>query len=383
LLHGDYKRGTGKPNEDTGYVLVYASLSNFKKDRPNTIGTMLHRKWNGQIFRPTRTIGWFWLHEINAAKRAKLIDNCHIFEWMSYDPCGCKCPMDNVRGLYDQRNKVGKDTPLGKGCKLAYNSMYGKFAQSVGKPLFANPIWASLITAGCRTMILDAIATHPKGKDDVCMVATDAVFFCTPHPTLPISNKLGEWDHANRNNLTLFKPGVYWDDNTRRDINENRVPIFKARGIAAADFASKIEEIDEIFREWNPYSNDPALSHDPGILEGWPYVEFESGFSMVSCLQAIRRHKWETAGSVLQDNIVAQNANPYDKRIGPYQDVLDDGRIIWRSVAHALIGDYRYSLPYIKRFGMEDPWSLENMEGYGITPDGLVKDIWAERLGLK
>lgn len=378
LLHGKYEWGDGEPNASRKYTLVYASVSSIENGkRPPTIGTMLHRNHDATIQRPLHTEGWFWIHELNAAKRAGLIKECRIFNWMSYDPCNCLPPLRDVQFLYDLRIKVGKDTPLGKGCRLAYNSMYGKFAQSIGDPIFANPIWASLITAGCRTMILEAIATHPKGMDDVCMVATDAVFFCSPHPKLPISNKLGEWDYTPRNNLTLFKPGVYWDDNTRRDINEDRTPIFKARGIAAADFASTIPAIDRRFQQWE--IDGPELSFDSGVVKGWPIVIFETGFAMTSCLQAIRRGDWSQAGEVKTDQDLHQNSNPSGKRIGAFLAYLDDGRIVWRSIPRS--DNEHNSKPYLKRFGMEDPWSDESLEMYGITPEGTIRDVIAEWLG--
>lgn len=383
LLHGSYKQGMGTyDNQGRGQriVLVRARLSSYQKGRFCGIGTMLHRDKSDRILRPTRTSGWFWLHEIEAAKRAKLIRYCHVFEWVSYEPCNCEPPMRNVADLYDLRIRIGKDTPLGKGCRLAYNSMYGKFAQSVGNPVFANAIWASLITSECRTMILDAIATHPKGKWHVCMVATDAVFFATPHPGLPISKRLGEWDYTTRRNLTLFKPGVYWDDKARADIASNKIPIFKARGIRAADFAQYLSQIDDEFNVWK--ETPPNLSDDPGIVSGWPYVEFITGFAMTSCLQAIRRGKWYLAGHVEQTGKMKQNANPYDKRIGAWPDTLEDGRIIWRSEPWTFPANNCISKPYQKRFGMDDPWSLERLEFYGITPDGSVPELIREQLGM-
>ena len=378
LLHGEYKRCSTKVPPNGRYVLVRASVSSYRKGYASGIGTMLHRDRSDRILRPTRTKGWYWLSEIQAAKRAKLISKCHIYEWMSYEPCDCLPPMREVEFLYDLRIKVGKDTPLGKGCRLAYNSMYGKFAQSIGTPQFANPVWASLITSGCRAMICDAIATHPKGKWNVSMVATDAVFFCDAHPGLSISKKLGEWDYTKRYNLALFKPGVYWDDKTRADIREDRAPSFKARGIASADFANSIESVDSQFRNWSTVA--PDISNVPGMVAGWPYVQFITGFAMTSCLQAIRRNKWYLAGHVAQSGEMIQNANPYDKRIGAWPVKLEDGRTIWRSEPWTLPADNCESRPYQKRFGMADPWSLDRQEYYGITPDGTVPDIIHEAL---
>jgi hypothetical protein len=382
LLHGKYKRGNGKPDKDTGYVLVFAFVSAkaVKDGGENVIGTMLHRENHDRILRPMRTKGWFWLHELKAARKAGLITYTRYYEWVSYDPCNCLPPMRRVQLLYDLRIKVGKDTPLGKGCRLAYNSMYGKFAQSIGHPIFANPVWASLITSGCRTMILEAIATHPKGQYDVCMVATDAVFFVTPHPKLPISKRLGEWDYECRSNLTLFKPGVYWDDTTRQDISEDRTPRFKARGFASADFADSIGEVDRLFSKWNTIP--PKVTANDGVVEGWPIVKFEVGFAMTSCLQAIRRGKWWLAGHVEQSVIVEQNANPYLKRIGAMPGRLPDGRRIWGSIPWQLPLDDCESKPYQKRFGMDDPWSLERMEIQGITPEGMPGEIVRDKLGI-
>jgi hypothetical protein len=87
-------------------------------------------------------------------------------------------------------------------------------AQSVGQPKYANAVYASLITAGCRCMILDAIATHPL-RTEAVMIATDGIYFTAPHPGLPLSNQLGDWETKSLNNLMLFKPGTYWDDETR------------------------------------------------------------------------------------------------------------------------------------------------------------------------
>lgn len=240
----------------------------------------------------------------------------------------------------------------------------------MGEPLFANPIYASLITAGCRTMILEAIASHPKGKQDVAMVATDAVYFLSPHPFLRCSENLGEWDHTERQNLTLFKPGVYWDDTTRERITQGTNISFKARGINASDFSRQLGRIDREFKDWE--ISDVLM---------FPRVEFPTSFSMVSALQAIRRGKWEMAGRVNEGVVIVQNSNPEDKREGIYRDEYD-GRTIYRSEPYfgMIQGDdlelqWIKSTPYQKRFGMDDPWSDEYKAQFGETPDGLSIDM--------
>lgn len=337
------------------------------------IGAMLHRTRKGNILRPTETRGYFWLHELEAAQRAGLIARIDYENWFMYEPCDCAPPMAEIADLYALRLEVGKNTALGKAIKLLINSVYGKFAQSVGNPKYGNPIYASLITAACRTMILDAIATHPKGAEDVIMVATDGVYFLSPHPTLRLSSNLGDWEHGIHTNLCLFKPGMYWDDKDRSRIISGKAPVFKARGINAADFANKIEQVDRVFSKW-PKKVRGDLT--PRASFKWPQVEFAGKFAMTSCLQAIQRGKWETAGHVTQDVTLTQSATPHKKRAGLFYD--PEAGIYrsrpWMSGITFPID----SQPYEKRFGIEDPWSIESLEEYGLTPDGTVSQLFTE-----
>lgn len=399
LLHGDYSHGDGlPPSNGKAYTLVYANIEspNLReswKQKEQHIGAMLHRE-KGQICRPMMTEGWFWWHELQAAQRAKLIkrlDNRgkqQVQKWVQYVPCDCPPPMRNIAGLYEKRLEVGKTSPLGKAAKLVYNSGYGKFAQSEGlNPIFGNPIYASLITAGCRTMILDAISTHPMGKKDVAMVATDAVYFLHPHPSLALSEKLGEWDYKIRHNLTLFKPGVYWDDYTRQRIADGKNPNFKARGFKADDFVTALSRIDYEFGAWDQILDTELAKMNradmsiPGVMAKtamkWPAVKFTPNFVLTSALQALMWNKWELAGRV-QDasnaKAVEQNSDPHSKRMGLWREQYN-GRLIYRSTPHTFKSEA--SEPYDKRFGMDDPWSEEAKALMGETQEGRMMDILA------
>lgn len=389
LLHGTYTHGEGPLPRDIAtdprsLTLVYARVWSPAMPigrRSHPIGTMLHRNPSGNILRPLATEGWFWWTELKTAERAGLIKSLtakgrqHISRWVSYSPCDCSPPMQNVQSLYTKRLEVGKKTPLGKTAKLVYNSMYGKFAQSLGSPVFGNPVYASLITSGCRTQILDAIATHPRGIHDVAMVATDGVYFLTPHPSLTTGDELGSWEHEIRTDLTLFKPGVYWDAGTRKRLADGGTATFKARGFKASDFASQLVGIDTQFREWGQL--DERQLHQ---FSRWPSVNFRSSFSMVTALQALRRGSWETAGSVATGVVLEQNSDPYQKRQGLSRDLDSTGRTIYRSWPHYGMTEgegkpeWIPSTPYTKRFGMEDPFSDEYKEQFGITEDGTVLD---------
>lgn len=392
LLHGTYYRGTGRiPRDKTGgrrllllRALVWTQAYDYKRIR-YPIGAMLHRDGAGRISRPMITEGWFWEHELAAAKRAGLVtriadDRC--YEWVSYDPCDCRPPLWEMANLYLQRLRAGKDTPFGKGAKTVYNSGYGKFAQSVGKPIYGNSVYASFITAGCRTKILTAIATHPGGAANVCMVATDAVFFLDRHDGLDLSDSLGDWSYEARSNLTLFKPGVYWDDSTREAIRLGDVATFKARGINAKDFSAELGRIDDTFRGWNGIP--PSIETMGEKSVGWPKVKFAPSFAMTTALQALQRNDWPQAGHVdSPGKEVTQSANPHAKRTDVY---YDPERNVYRSQPHwfaansGFFGDpakmVAKSEPYVKRFGMEDPWSEENLSANGIDQDGYVGDAY-------
>lgn len=197
------------------------------------------------------------------------------------------------------------------------------------------------------------------------MVATDGVYFTSPHPYLPISSDLGQWDTSEKQNMLLFKPGVYWDDKTREAIQAGEKPVFKARGVNAADFGRTLQGIDTQFA---------ALSVSKPSRIDWPAVKFPLSFSMVTAVQALRRGDWSLAGTLVADPRAKQSSNPILKREAWYWD----GSVL-RSRPPANT-DHVASYPYEKRFGMEDPWSQENMEATGIHPDGYHGDLIYEAL---
>jgi hypothetical protein len=365
LEHGEWRHNVARAASDTReYTLVRCQVVG--SDR--YVGAMLHRDSHGTISRPHRTEGWYWLHEIQAAKASGCLDVFpEILESWTYVPCDCPAPLREVKDIYELRTRVGKKTPLGVACKLVPNSLYGKFAQSIGNPRYANAIYASLITSGCRAMILNAIATHPQKTKAVRMVATDGVYFSSPHPALPISPGLGDWECEEKQNICLFKPGVYWDDKTREAIRAGKAPVFKARGVNAKDFASQLANIDAKFYRLHTTT--------PERIE-WPKVEFPIGFAMITATQALARNRWELAGTLVPDPVAKQSSNPILKRESWYWD--NERNLRSQPVSNS--DPYEASHPYEKRFGIEDPFSQESEELQGITPDGFPSDLWKEIL---
>jgi hypothetical protein len=406
LLHPErYSRGTGMPEVTEGELcLVHARVwvPNQGADTGHYIGAMLHRDMKGRINRPQITEGWFWWHELKAAEAAKCITkfrfinrNGNFHEWMKYVPpteCEHGKPLAQIRELYKQRLQVGKESPIGKACKLIYNSAYGKFAQSVGRAKFGNPTFASLITSGCRTKILEAIATHPKGKESVLMVATDAVYFLDPHPELEknVSQQLGEWsggqctpdrcangkhECGEKHDLVLFKPGVYWDAVTLETVRRGDVAAFKARGIDSKSFSKRLQDVTDHFLSW-PHE----ITYGGSVKWEWQDFTYQPEFQMMTCLQALMQNNWKMAGHVKQGDqcdILKQSPAPIAKRSGI---LYDEVRGIFRS--NLLQLSDVVSQPYRKRFGEEDPWSDESMSIYGVTPDGWVGTEIREAMGM-
>lgn len=337
------------------------------------MGPLPFRTPQGRILRPLNVEGWYWLHEIEAADRAGLINTVKYIERISYVPaqhCRHERPFAEITTLYQKRLDVGKESPAGKAYKLIYNSAYGKTAQSIGSPKFASPIYASLITAGCRVRILDCIATHPVGVDDVVMVATDGIYFRSPHDNLDIDKeRLGAWDVTEKHNLTLLMPGVYWDDKSRENIKKGLAISVKSRGISAKALSLELENLDRLFDDILIDGLD-----DTTLDRKFP---IKSSFDMISCTQALAQGKWELAGSLrtYDDNGVETVGSVREVSINPElkRDVdnlwMDRGSI--RSTAYEYFMDNNgeiitVSKPYDKEFGHvgEDGTALDF-----ITPD--------------
>jgi hypothetical protein len=355
LLHGEWREGI---NGDL--TLVKAEVHGGDP----YVGAMQHRETKETILRPMVTIGTYWLHELQAAKRAGVVSSWKTLDKVGYKACKCEPPLRGVADLYQQRLDVGKNTVHGKACKGTYNSMYGKLAQSMGMPKYSNPIYASLITSGCRSMILDAIATHPVGTRDLVMVATDGVYFRSPHPNLEIhGGTLGLWDESAVSNMTILKPGVYWSDKDRESVRANQGLKLKSRGISARDLAERMDEFDDLFRGWTP--DQP-----------WPSLTIDIAFRVTGPKVALMRNKWETCGASVRDDKVVVNSNPVLKRDISNLESRDGA---WCSAPYVLPPSGTLeSLPYRKEFGMSD---LEETELGSITPDGttrtVIQSLWS------
>jgi hypothetical protein len=329
-----YQRGKDSYKGNGIYVLLYCTVFT-KGDR---IGAVPYRDSQGAILRPSVSKGWYWKFELDAAQRAGLVKKVMEHEWVEFIPCDHEAPFSEIRALYNKRLEVGKNGAQGMAIKLNNNSVYGKFAQSIGNAPYNNWLYASYITSHCRTQILDAIATHPGGTNSVLMVATDGICFDSVHPNLSVSLKLGEWDYTPYTDLCLFKPGVYWHHKGKESLLE-----VKSRGVPKAAFAEQINMVEqqyrlicerkrfpdiyleqefEYFRESGEFPN--AEIGNIRSQEGWPHIVVTVEFSMRSCKQALNEGKWINAGLVENARPVFQSSDPTSKRKGARYNVDAD-----------------------------------------------------------
>ncbi|WP_333746462.1 hypothetical protein, partial [Streptomyces sp. IBSBF 2950] len=118
------------------------------------------------------------------------------------------------------------------------------------------------------------------------------------HPGLDMRpNTLGAWEGEIKRNLTLFMPGVYWDDKTRAAIADGGKLTLKSRGISAKELSKYIGVIDDQFREWD--GTTYRLTDEGGEASEWPTLTLYSDFGLVSLPQALERDKWWLAGALM------------------------------------------------------------------------------------
>lgn len=384
LLHGQWTRGEGDPGalEGGSLRLVRAKV----KGRSNYLGPLPYRNVHGGVLFPTELIGWYWQFEIDAAKKASLITSVKVLDWVDYNPCACPPPVAKVRDAYQERMEVGKNTPHGKALKLVVNSLYGKYAQSIGLPTYACSLYASYITARCRTQILDAIASHPQGAKAVSKIATDGVYFTSQHPGLAITKELGDWDETVYENMSFFLPGVDWDDKTREKLAKTGKAsgdVIRSRGVSAQKLAENITSIDPqwenlklVLKEAKATGVRSAISTQ--MIDGLPSYKVNLGWGYVSPKLAAARGKWNMCGVSQFHEERQLNSDMVTKRRAVYLDGHIIRSLPWAwgsSDAWMYASDAELETCYYdKTFGRLDENEddiFSELSGY-VQPDGSL-----------
>lgn len=193
----------------------------------------------GMISYPQMAHGWYWSPEAALAQNLPGVEIEEGWEWISNENI---YPWSFLQEMYDTRMRLGKKNLLSMPFKLGPNSLYGKYAQTVGwdqkKKLppksHALPV-AGWVTSYCRAMLYGAMLNNPSS---IIAVETDAIY-TTEDPSnwgnLRMGKQLGEWDVDVYDEMIYVQNGMYhykkdgeWQGVRSRGMNRGEYPIATA-----------------------------------------------------------------------------------------------------------------------------------------------------------
>jgi hypothetical protein len=264
LTHGSWKQSRNLPDDGTlwfGQVYFHHTSKKYLYNLPI-------RDKHGNIFYPREGNGVYWSTELRAARDAGTQFSFST-GWVYENHCQCQW-FDFIDDYYARRLALGKSNK-GMVLKLAGNAIYGKLAQSIGYAPYANPVWAGLITAGCRAQITGAVNLAPTST---YMIATDGIF-CGEQLELPVSNVLGAWERCiHDTGIFIVQPGIYY-------LPEGDV---KTRGIERGRINRRREDFE---MAWAQFLDSNGMNYTVTV----PVDNF------ITVKQAIARRKWKIAGT--------------------------------------------------------------------------------------
>lgn len=225
---------------------------------PNAyVGALPHRLVTGaQVFRRSGR-GYYWQPEVDALIK-QYPDHVKVhfgyiqpYKRVRFGP--------NIEQLYAARMTLQEENdPVEKILKLVLTSIYGKFAQTIGRASYHFLPWAGWITSYVRAMLLQAIAGH---EQSVIAFAQDAVHTNAPL-NLPISREFGAWK------LSTYAKGLYLENGIYELYDAHGNVVKRAqRGFQVIDFSNALMQLQERFyvkasREyfvgWRLARNHPA-----------------------------------------------------------------------------------------------------------------------------
>lgn len=196
------------------------------------------RDHRGMISYPAVAHGWYWSPEAALAQGLPGMEIEEGWEWHSNQDI---FPWAFLRDMYDTRIRLGKQNLLSMPFKLGPNSLYGKYAQTVGwdrkKRLppksHALPV-AGWVTSYCRAMLYSVMMRNPSS---IVAVETDAIYSLASPEQLGISTgeNLGEWGHDVYDEMIYMQSGMYhykkdgeWKGTRSRGMNRGEYPVEKA-----------------------------------------------------------------------------------------------------------------------------------------------------------
>lgn len=170
------------------------------------------RSPDGLISYPNHVHGWYYSPE---ARMVMGMDGVTVHEGWEWHTHVEVFPWKFLNEMYQTRQRLGKQNLLSMPFKLGPNSLYGKYAQTVGwnqkenlpPKSHALPV-AGWVTSYCRSMLWSIIRQIP---DKVIAVETDSVFTTVDPRTLKLTlgDGLGEWGMTEYDELMYLQSGMY------------------------------------------------------------------------------------------------------------------------------------------------------------------------------
>lgn len=190
--------------EGNAPLLAGISVSQIRWKIPDTKwGAFPWRNHSGSIRWPLAGTGWYWHREIEAAIE-RFGPECVEYLATWYTEGELVYPFkEAVEEAFSYRRELkaqGLSSHIA--VKLILNSLYGKFAQTVGKAQYYSPVWAGLITSYTRSELQRAIS------EEVVCVMTDSIWTKSPL-SVDTSNDLGGWEEQSEGKLILAGAGLY------------------------------------------------------------------------------------------------------------------------------------------------------------------------------
>lgn len=178
----------------------------FRFPKSINIGLFPFRMSDGSIKFPLSGEGYYWNPEVELAlkhwpKCIDIIDGYYIQDSKKPTPFKTLFPR-----LYEARKKYKQAGNLNHYIiKIVLNSIYGKFAQKVGRADFKNFTWAGWITSYTRARLREVIIGNEKS---IIAFSTDGIYSLKPLK-IKLSQNLGGWEKSEFNRGTILMSGVY------------------------------------------------------------------------------------------------------------------------------------------------------------------------------
>ena len=186
------------------------------------------RSKEGFLSWPIKSRGAYWSPEIEAACKHLGAKVTFHQVWIAEKHCDHQ-PYAWVEAIYNYRATLKKIDPLlGLPLKLVINSLYGKFAQSIGEAIYRDYVSAGLITSLTRARLINAIGLVPeRDRNQILMLATDGIYSTVPipFPKSALTDRLGNWEHEPdkqvMQDMFIVQPGMYFHPSHLNTLRKN------------------------------------------------------------------------------------------------------------------------------------------------------------------